>query len=178
MITPRLCLLLMDAFFSKEKFNYSWVIPVVDYFSHALVINRKIILCKCQKLCVQCRNTYLICVDLIELFTFVLPNTVSTLKSKQEAWFYYYNLTTISHMLIQIPENNSNCFGLVNLKKIVWASSRYFESPRSVELLELFFCTASFGKENFVFLILLSQLLLSCSFRLKAVCDLFFNVCL
>lgn len=132
MITPRLFLLLMDAFFSKEKFNYSWMIPVVDYFSHTLVINRKIIFCKCQKWCVQCRNTYLSCVDLIELFTFVLPNTISALKSKQEAWFYYYNLTTISHMLVQIPENNSNCFGFVNLKKIVWASSRYFERVTEV----------------------------------------------
>lgn len=29
-------------FFPKKKLNYSWMIPVVDSFSHALVINRKI----------------------------------------------------------------------------------------------------------------------------------------
>lgn len=81
-MTPaKLWLLLMD-FFSKEKLNYSCKIPVVDYFSHALVINRKIIFCKCQKLCVQCRNTHLVCVDFIEFIHFCSPKYSISFKIK------------------------------------------------------------------------------------------------
>lgn len=35
-------LAVVDGCFSpKEKLNYSWMVPVVDFFFHALVINKK-----------------------------------------------------------------------------------------------------------------------------------------
>lgn len=37
-------------FFPKDKLNYSWMIPGVNYFSHVLVINRKIIFLSMAKI--------------------------------------------------------------------------------------------------------------------------------